>query len=287
MNTNLIPVFTGTLQYSPVQLCNARDLHALLEVGRDFSNWIKDRISEYELIEGEDYIRSPKLVSGSPDSANQDAPKQCGDRDEKGHFIGANAIDYHLTIDTAKELAMIENNPQGRKVRRYFIRLEKFARMTAQPLIPTDKKAARECWTTFRQLVAENTEAGMDDATAWATAGAVTKEITGANLLEYMGHPHIGGEASLKLAHKDDTETVRGFKSPQGKLLDWKQRMALHMAVVDLVKAAPAKFQFTFMAYNWLSRTMNVSCEEQIPQHRFIEALNLLRVKTECERESV
>lgn len=276
MNATLIPVFTGTLQYTPAQLCNARDLHAFLEVGRDFSNWIKDRIEQYELIEGEDYIRSPKLASGSP-----------GNRDEKGQFIGADAIDYHLPIDTAKELAMIENNAQGRKVRRYFIRLEKFARMTAQPLLPTDKKTAKAAWSMFRELVAENKQAGMDDLTAWTTAGAVTKEATGANLLEYMGHAHLGGDASLMLAHKDDTAPVKGFKSPQGKLLDWKQRMALHMSVVELVKAAPHKFQFDFIAYNWLSRTMNVSCEEQIPQHRFIEALNILRVKAECEREAV
>lgn len=266
--SKLIPVFTGTLQYQTVQLSNARDLHAFLEVGRDFSNWIKDRIEQYNFVEGEDYLLT---------KFGEQVPHQGGMRTVE-------KIDYHLTLDMAKELAMIENNPKGREVRRYFIRVEKMARLFAQPLIPTDKKAARECWTTFRQLVAENTEAGMDDATAWATAGAVTKEITGSNLLEYMGHPHIGGEASLKLAHKDDTETVRGFKSPQGKLLDWKQKMALHMAVIDLVKAAPEKFQFPFLAYNWLTRTMNVSCEEQIPQHRFIEALSILRVKAECER---
>ena len=276
--SKLIPVFTGTLQYQTVQLSNARDLHAMLEVGKDFSTWIKDRIEKYGFTEGEDFI----VKLDSPDLGNQED----GFSPDLGNksLGGRPAIDYHLTLDMAKELAMIENNPKGREVRRYFIRVEKMARLFAQPLIPTDKKAARECWTTFRQLVAENTEAGMDDATAWATAGAVTKEITGANLLEYMGHPHIGGEASLKLAHKDDTETVRGFKSPQGKLLDWKQKMALHMAVIDLVKAAPEKFQFPFLAYNWLTRTMNVSCEEQIPQHRFIEALSILRVKAECER---
>jgi phage anti-repressor protein len=286
MNTTLIPVFTGTLQYTTAQLCNARDLHAFLEVGKDFSTWIKDRIEQYELIEGEDYIRSPNLVSGSPNLANQDAPTLGSDRSEKGHFIGANAIDYHLPIDTAKELAMIENNPQGRKVRRYFIRLEKQLRSNL-PLLPADKKAAKESWALFRELVQENKASGMDDATAWMTAGIVTKEATGANLLEYMGHPHIGGDASLLLAHKEDTAPVKGFKSPQGKLLDWKQRMAVHMSVVELTKAAPHKFQFAFMAYNWLVRTMNVSCEEQIPQHRFIEALNILRVKAECEREAV
>ena len=38
--------------------------------------------------------------------------------------VGRPTIDYHLTIDMAKELAMIENNAIGRQVRRYFIRAE-------------------------------------------------------------------------------------------------------------------------------------------------------------------
>lgn len=29
--------------------------------------------------------------------------------------------EYHLTLDMAKELAMVENNEEGRRVRRYFI----------------------------------------------------------------------------------------------------------------------------------------------------------------------
>lgn len=107
MNNQLIPVFTGN---NNTQLCNARDLHAYMGVGKDFSNWIKDRIEQYSFLAGSDYVTIEVL--SSPKSASSKARKQA-------------MIEYHLTLDMAKELAMVENNDQGRAVRRYFIRAEK------------------------------------------------------------------------------------------------------------------------------------------------------------------
>ena len=109
--SSLVPVFTGTLAGQSQQLCNARDLHAFLAVGRDFSNWIKDRIENGRFIEGEDY--SPNLA------------RIPGRR-------GAPRTDYHLTLDMAKHLALLENNEVGDQVRRYFIAVEKEARATVQ-----------------------------------------------------------------------------------------------------------------------------------------------------------
>lgn len=133
MNTlAIIPVFKAV---NEVQLCNARDLHARLEVGRDFSNWIKDRIEQYGFVEGEDFYSglssrfSPNLAKTSNESTS-----------EKG---GRPTIDYHITLDMAKELAMIENNEQGRAVRRYFIQAEKDARALNQQLIEELKDKAR------------------------------------------------------------------------------------------------------------------------------------------------
>ena len=34
---------------------DARDLHVFLELGRDFSTWINDRIEKFQLVEGKDF----------------------------------------------------------------------------------------------------------------------------------------------------------------------------------------------------------------------------------------
>ncbi|HBC3033079.1 TPA: antA/AntB antirepressor family protein [Escherichia coli O146] len=115
MNSQLIPVFNGTIANETTLFCNARDLHAFLEVGKDFSTWIRIRISEYEFTENQDFILLPKT----------------GEQ-RKGRG-GYNRKDYHLTLDTAKELAMVERNEKGRQIRRYFIECEKKLRQSLLP----------------------------------------------------------------------------------------------------------------------------------------------------------
>lgn len=103
---NLIPVFSGSLSdQSETLLCDARKLHKFLQVGRDYSNWIKSRIEEYGFQENQDFI-----------SFRQNGRKPQG---------GRPSTEYHITLDMAKELAMVERNEQGRAARRYFIECEK------------------------------------------------------------------------------------------------------------------------------------------------------------------
>ena len=96
---------------------NARDLHSFLQLGKDFSTWIKNRIDKYDFIEGKDFqtlyldyqgnllnIRLPQ----NGDSENQQVSK----------------IEYALSISMAKELSMIENNERGKQARKYFIACE-------------------------------------------------------------------------------------------------------------------------------------------------------------------
>lgn len=95
MTAALVPVFSGSIQNTPVQLCDARALHTFMEVRRDFSNWIKGRIAKFGFAQGVDYL----LQIGSPDLANQ---TRGGNKKE--------TIDYHLTLDMAKELAMVNRD---------------------------------------------------------------------------------------------------------------------------------------------------------------------------------
>lgn len=90
------------------RLINARELHKILENKRKFSDWIKQRIDHYDFIEDIEYIRFHNFVKG----------------DEKG-YGNKTQIEYYITIDMAKELCMVENNAIGKKLRKYFIKVEK------------------------------------------------------------------------------------------------------------------------------------------------------------------
>lgn len=89
-----------------VNAVNARGLHAALGVGRDFSNWIKDQITRARLVEHRDFER---LAENG---------EQC--------FQGVTSrIEYALSLDAAKHVAMMAGTDKGFEVRDYFIKCEK------------------------------------------------------------------------------------------------------------------------------------------------------------------
>ena len=98
------------------QFVNARELYEFLEAGQEFATWIKGRISKYDFIEGEDFTID-KFINGK-----------------------ATQKDYIITIDMAKEVAMVENNGKGKEARKYFIECEKQAKST-QPKLSKEVQA--------------------------------------------------------------------------------------------------------------------------------------------------
>jgi phage anti-repressor protein len=104
---SLVDVFDGEIGGVKQAIVDARQLHAYLKNGERFSAWIKERLIKYKFVLNEDYS-----------SFSEKSEKPTG---------GRPSTEYHLTLDTAKELSMVENNEQGRTARRYFIAMEKKA----------------------------------------------------------------------------------------------------------------------------------------------------------------
>lgn len=99
----LVPIYQNE---SKEQLVNARELHAKLGSKQQFANWIQNRIESYGFSEGEEFLI---ILLKNPN----------GGRPRK---------EYYFKVDAAKELAMIENNQQGKAIRKYFIEVEKKSR---------------------------------------------------------------------------------------------------------------------------------------------------------------
>ena len=125
--TNLpIKAFNGFIQNQPTQLINARDLHKFLENGKQFSDWIQHRITKYKFTENLDFTVIHQLVNV-----------------DRGFFGMRQETlkEYHITLDMAKELCMLERSELGQQARRYFIRMEKEA-LAARQALPTTMVAA-------------------------------------------------------------------------------------------------------------------------------------------------
>ena len=121
------------------QLVSARELHEFLEVGRDFTTWIKARVDKYGFIENEDFV----VVS----LAHQNGGAH-------------NKVDYILKISMAKELSMVENNDKGSLARKYFIECErKLKELPMDSYMIEDKVERAKKWIeeeeTRKQLALE------------------------------------------------------------------------------------------------------------------------------------
>ena len=106
----------NVLNGDKITAVNARDLWKFLESKQEFANWIKDRVEKYRFVEGKDFLINFSKSLGCPSK------------------------EYFISLDMAKELAMVENNERGRQARQYFIEVEKRFRNTGS-LVETIRAA--------------------------------------------------------------------------------------------------------------------------------------------------
>jgi len=112
VNSHLIVVTDCVIGGKSVLSVNARDLHTQLAIRKDFSDWIKAQLADL-YTQGIDFEVFPL----------------------KGENTQRPRIEYALTIECAKHIAMMSRSVKGREIRDYFIECERVAK--AKPSVPS------------------------------------------------------------------------------------------------------------------------------------------------------
>ena len=131
------------------QVVSARELHEFLEVKTQFTKWC-ERMFEYGFEENKDFtsISQKRLTA-------------------QGNVTVF--IDYALTLDTSKEIAMVQRSEKGKQARLYFIECEK---QVKKQLPQTYKEAllalvAKEEEKEKLLLKVDNLSTALDSLVEW------------------------------------------------------------------------------------------------------------------------
>ena len=176
-----------------VQSVYARDLHAFLENKDMFAHWIKDRISQFGFVENQDFVsfwENPQKPQG-----------------------GRPSEEYHLTLDMAKELSMVERTPKGKEARQYFIECERRLFSNA-PIALDETNAAIKQYLLFLRA---NKASGLPLTIAVEQSRQAMRD-NGINIDKILPMPPLSFSDSVKInAEKDAAARDRIFSIIQSK----------------------------------------------------------------------
>jgi anti-repressor protein len=115
-----LSIIKAKINGAEVNTIDARLLYSKLNVQSKFADWIKNRLQDFQ--ENIDFIVSKNLETVNTGLKSK--------------------VDYILSLETAKHIAMIERNAEGKKIRDYFINFEKEAKqkLSTQPQLPQEQQ---------------------------------------------------------------------------------------------------------------------------------------------------
>lgn len=181
-----------------VQAVMGRDLYKFLGAKEQYTDWMR-RMITYGFEEGRDYS-SQKPEAGATSA-----------------FVpGGNRTDHIVTLDMAKEIAMIQRTERGKQARQYFIEVEKRARQVEE--------------LTPEQLMAKallQAESTMKDLEVRAVTAEASLEAA-APALEY--HEKFVAEDD-DLTTIDDFARVYGTTGPKVRALMTEKNVAFRQKV--------------------------------------------------------
>ncbi len=111
--------FNGITQ----EACLARELQKAIGNKRQYADWFNGRVSKYCYTKNEDFAVVHSEFDISLPFANLISRKS--EIKSNQHGGDRKATNHIITLDMAKELAMLERSSVGREIRKYFIDCEK------------------------------------------------------------------------------------------------------------------------------------------------------------------
>ena len=181
---------------------SGRELHDFLEVDTPYTQWF-DRMIDYGFTENTDFKglsqKSEKPIGGRP------------------------RIDHVMTLDMAKEVAMIQRTDRGKQARQYFIEIDKQAHHDMTGLSP----ATRAAVAATQALAAQERRLNRVDAKVNAIVSISTMDWRRATRDIITKIAHMRGDdyqATRKDIYKDVEQ--RGGYSLSTRLTNLRNRMA-------------------------------------------------------------
>ncbi|HFI9169463.1 TPA: antA/AntB antirepressor family protein [Escherichia coli] len=245
----IVPVIPGHIGGRETNIVSAKALHKALGVGKDFSTWITDRISEYDFTIGHDYsvhkTISPNLGK-SPNGAAYSKIKQSG-RPGK---------DYLLSVGMAKELAMVERTEQGRAIRRYFIQCEEELQRTVPEI------AARYRRQLKARISAANNFKPMCDALNMARAelGKTTQQRHYSNESNMIARIVLGGMTAKQWAQANGITGEPRDSMNTAQLEHLAYLESTNITLIDMgMEYEQRKGELTRLSQRWLAKRLEVN----------------------------
>jgi len=148
---DLIKIHKTVIGNEEINSVNAREIYTQLEIGKDFSSWIKQQIERLNLHENKNYLKVTQK--------------------------GESKIEYIVDIDSAKNICLISFTPKGQEIRDYFISCE--TKLKQQLQLPNNYLEALKALTIeveHRQLL-ENKVHSLTHASKLYTTSEIAKEL--------------------------------------------------------------------------------------------------------------
>ena len=166
---------------------SARELHKFLEVQTPFTMWI-DRMFEYDFAENIDFEATNFFVNH---------PNSIG---------GTTVKDYALTLDCAKEIAMLQRSEKGKTARQYFIECEKQLRAKEQA-----HQQIPQSFSEALRLAAEQAE----------KIEAQQKQLQAQAPKVLFADTVIGSQSSCLIGELAKLITQKGYEIGEKRLFKW------------------------------------------------------------------